>query len=236
MMIEKRPAAPTQNLTRNLTRILTACVGLTLTAGALLPAAGCSTAYYRTMEYFGKEKRDILATRVKDAKADQIEAKQQFQSSLERFSALVNAPNSDLKKAYDKAKSDLEKSESKASAVHDRVKSVESVGTDLFEEWKTENQAYSDASLKSKSEQLLRGTRAKYDDMLAAMQKSEATMEPVLVKFRDNVRFMKSNLNAQAVSAMKGNVSDLQRDIGTLIQEMETSIAESDKFINELQK
>lgn len=228
MMIEKRPAA--------MTRILTACVGLTLTVGTMLPSVGCSTAYYKTMEYFGKEKRDILATRVKDAKEDQVEAKQQFQSSLERFSALVNAPNSDLKKAYDKAKSDLDKSESKASAVHDRVKSVESVGTDLFKEWDTENQAYSDASLKGKSEQLLRDTRVKYDEMLAAMKKSEATMEPVLVKFRDNVRFMKSNLNAQAVSAMKGNVSDLQRDIGTLIQEMEASIAESDKFINELQK
>lgn len=219
-----------------LARLLAGTLTLGLLAGALLPASGCSTAYYKTMEAFGKEKRDILASRVKDAKADQNEAKQQFQSSLERFSALVNSPNSDLKKAYDKAKSDLERSESKASAVHDRVKSVESVGKDLFAEWETENQAYSDASLKAKSDQLLRDTRVKYDDMLAAMKRAEGTMEPVLVKFRDNVRFMKSNLNAQAVSAMKGTVSDLQRDIGTLIQEMEASIAESDKFVNELQK
>ncbi len=214
----------------------TSAVALVLGAGVMMQAGGCSTAYYKTMEVFGKEKRDILATRVKDAKADQTEAKQQFQTALERFSTMVNSPNSDLKKAYEKAKSDLEKSESKASAVHDRVKSVESVGKDLFSEWETENQAYSDASLKAKSEQLLRDTRVKYDDMLAAMRRAEGTMEPVLVKFRDNVRFMKSNLNAQAISAMKGTVTDLQRDIGTLIQEMEASIAESEKFVNELQK
>lgn len=209
---------------------------LVLTSGVLLPTVGCSSAYYKTMEYFGKEKRDILATRVKDARSDQAEAKQQFTSALERFSTLVNSPNSDLRKAYDKAKSDLDSSESKAKSVHDRVKSVESVGTDLFEEWDTENSAYSDASLRAKSDQLLRDTRVKYDEMLAAMKRAEATMEPVLVKFRDNVRFMKSNLNAQAVSAMKGTVSDLQRDIGTLIQEMEASMAESEKFVNALQQ
>lgn len=215
---------------------LFAVVASLLATGTLFPAGGCSSAYYKTMEYFGKEKRDILATRVKDARSDQAEAKQQFKSALERFSSIVNSPNTDLKKAYDKAKSDLETSESKANSVHDRVKSVESVGTDLFKEWETENSAYSDASLRSKSEQLLRDTRVKYDDMLAAMKRADATMEPVLVKFRDNVRFMKSNLNAQAVSAMKGTVSDLQRDIGTLIQEMEASMAESEKFVNELQQ
>src|SRR4051794_4592189 len=115
----------------------------------LVPASGgCATTYYKTMEAFGKEKRDILASRVKAARSDQTEAKQQFESALDRFSKLVNAENTDLRRAYDKAKSDLELSESKSNAVHERIKSVETVGRDLFKEWDQELKEYTNPTLR----------------------------------------------------------------------------------------
>ena len=40
--------------------------------------AGCTTAYYKTMQTLGKEKRDILVQRIKDAKKDQDQTKQQL--------------------------------------------------------------------------------------------------------------------------------------------------------------
>src|SRR5688572_2452704 len=49
----------------------------------------CDSIYYKTMKKFGKEKRDILVGRVKDARESQDEAQQQFKSALERFQAIV---------------------------------------------------------------------------------------------------------------------------------------------------
>jgi predicted nucleic acid-binding Zn-ribbon protein len=203
-------------------------------AGLALPLLGCQKAYYGTMEAFGQHKRDLLVSRVEDASKAQDEAKEEFASALEEFSALVNFDGGDLKKAYDKSKSALDDCESKADKVHDRIESIESVGTALFAEWSKELSQYSDASLRSKSESQMNATKSKYNDMLGAMKRASATMNPVLSKFRDNVLFLKHNLNAQAVSSLKGEVTKLETDVGDLVRQMEASIAEADTFIKNM--
>ncbi len=198
------------------------------------PVTGCATTYYKTMEVFGKEKLDILVSRVTSAREDQAEAKDQFKSALDRFSALVNAPESDLRKAYDTAKADLDRSEDRAKNVSQRIDAVEDVGSDLFEEWEKELDQYSSDVLREKSRAEMHSTRARYDQMLAAMRQAEGKMEPVLDAFRDNVLFLKHNLNAQAVASMQGTVTSLESDIAALIADMERSMAEADRFVQDV--
>lgn len=219
--------------TRPARRLIVGAILVSATS-AVLGSAGCATTYYKTMEMFGKEKRDILASRVESARDGQEEAKKQFQSTLDRFSALVNADGGNLRPAYDRAKSDLDSSESKAAKVRDRIASVESVGSDLFREWELELKQYSNPDLKARSERQLRDTRVRYDDMLSAMKKAEAKMDPVLAAFRDSVLSLKHSLNAQAVASMRGTVADLEREIASLIQDMERSMAEADSFVQGL--
>lgn len=70
--------------------------------------------------------------------------------------------------------------------------------------------------------------------MLSTMRRSEESMQPVLRTFRDNVLFLKHNLNAQAIGSLKGEFATLEDDIAVLIREMNKSISESNKFIEEL--
>src|ERR687885_1968611 len=62
----------------------------TLLVLAVLVLASCQTAYYATMEKLGYPKRDLLVSRVQQARDSQQAAKEQFQSALERFRAVVN--------------------------------------------------------------------------------------------------------------------------------------------------
>jgi hypothetical protein len=208
--------------------MLRASLLCTLTA---LSLAACESTYYKTMEMFGKEKRDILVTRVEAARDDQAEAKQQFQSALDRMTELVNAPDTELKKVYDKTKADFEASEKKAEDVRARVAKVEEVANALFDEWNKEIKEYDSDKLRQQSTEELKQTQARYNDMLAAMKKAEASMDPVLAKFRDNVLFLKHNLNAQTVASLKGTMGGIEQDIGALIKEMEHSMAEADQFV-----
>ncbi|HYE62191.1 MAG TPA: DUF2959 family protein [Phycisphaerales bacterium] len=209
---------------------------LVLVAIVFAAPLGCSKAYYRTMEAFGKEKRDILTSRVKEAQEGQEEAKEQFESALDRFSKLVNAPDSDLRKAYNRAKDDFDRSESRANAVRDKVDAVEEVGRDLFNEWERELKEYSTEDARSRSRRQLQETRRRYDQMLAAMKRAEASMDPVLDRFRDAVLSLKHTLNAEAVAALRGTVSDLEDEVESLIKDMERSIEESNRFIAQMQK
>ena len=66
------------------------------------------------------------------------------------------------------------------------------------------------------------------------MRRAEAKMDPVLTAFRDQVLFLKHNLNARAISSLQGTVAQIEGDVGALITDMEASIAEADAFISSL--
>ena len=56
----------------------------------------------------------------------------------------------------------------------------------------------------------------------------------VLEQLRDQVLFLKHNLNAQALGSLEQTSDALQADVGALIAEMNKSIDEADRFIAEM--
>jgi len=201
----------------------------------LLPAlallAACSSAYYGTMEAFGVEKRDILVDRIKDGRDAQAAAKQEFQSALAAFKSATGFKGGDLEALHDKLASRLDDCDSRAATVRSRIDSIEKVARDLFAEWKKEQSSYSSAELRARSEAMLRDTKERYGALLSAMKRAEATMAPVLAAFRDQVLFLKHNLNAQAISSLSGSVAAIEADVARLVSDMEASIREADAFI-----
>ena len=193
--------------------------------------AGCSTMYYNTMEKFGVHKRDIMVDRVKDAQKSQQEAKQEFKSALEQFSAIVNVKGGDLQKVYDKLNAKYESCDSRAKDIHDRIAAVEDVSSALFKEWKTEIGQYSNAELRRTSEQELKQSQAQYKELIAAMKKAESKIAPVLTAMHDEVLFLKHNLNARAIASLKDELASVEIKVGDLLKEMEDAINEADAFI-----
>jgi len=56
----------------------------------------------------------------------------------------------------------------------------------------------------------------------------------VLRKFRDQVLYLKHNLNAAAIGSLRGQADNIQGDIQRLMEQMNRSIAEADRFIQTL--
>ncbi|MCS6293340.1 MAG: DUF2959 domain-containing protein [Nitrospira sp.] len=196
----------------------------------------CDTAYMATMEKIGYAKRDILSSRVKSARNAQEDAKKEIQSALEQFGKVVGYQGGDLEATYKKLNSELENSEDSAEAVRKRIKDVESVADSLFAEWKTELGQYSSADLRRKSEEKLAQTKARYNEMLGAMKKAEQRIDPVLKPLRDQVLYLKHNLNARALVAIKGELVKVDAQVDQLVKDMNKSIAEADKFIQSMEK
>lgn len=202
--------------------------------GAMVILTGCQKAYYGTMEKFGYAKREILVDRVEDARDAQTEAKEQFSSALEQFTEVVGFTGGDLEEKYEKLKEQFEDSEDKAAAVSKRIKDVESVAKALFAEWEDELDEYTSDELRQASQRKLDDTNRKYEKLIAAMKRAEAKIAPVLNAFRDQVLFLKHNLNAQAISSLQDEVVSVSADVSVLIKEMEASIAEADEFISSM--
>ena len=201
-----------------------------------LGLSACDTVYIATMDKIGYAKRDILSSRVKSARDAQEDAKKDIQSTLEQFGNVVSYQGGELEATYKKLSSELESSEDSAETVRKRIRDVESVGDALFSEWETELGQYSSTNLRRKSEATLSQTKARYKDMLGAMNRAEQRIDPVLNPLRDQVLYLKHNLNAHALAAMKGELVKVDAQVDRLIQDMNRSIAEADKFIQAMEK
>lgn len=200
-------------------------------ASTLVLLLGCQGAYYGMMEQFGVEKRDILVDRVEEGRDAQTEAKEQFQSALEAFKSVTQFKGGKLEAQYERLKSEYDDAADEVSEVEERIEAIETVAKDLFAEWKKEIKEISSEDLQAQSQRMLDDTKARYGELLKAMQKAEAKMKPVLVAFNDRVLFLKHNLNAQAIASLGSQVGEIDGKVQDLVREMEASIAEANEFI-----
>lgn len=203
---------------------------------AIATLSACSSVYYKGLEKIGIPKREVMVYRVEKARDTQEETKQQFKSALEQFTAVTNFSGGNLEATYNKLNSEYEASVKKASEVNKRISDIEDVSEALFSEWENELSQYSNATLRQNSRQKLTATKAHYKQLIAAMHRAEAKIEPVLSVFRDQVLYLKHNLNAQAIASLKGQLGSVQADVSALVAAMENSINEADAFINTMEK
>ncbi len=210
-----------------------------LTCGMVLfsfTTFGCQSIYYDAMEKVGYHKRDLMVSDVEKARDAQQEAKEQFKSALDRFTTVLNVKGGELQDKYDTLNAEYEQSEAKAKAVRDRIASVEDVSQALFDEWEAELKEYSNTDLRKSSQQKLTQTRTQYAQLMKAMKRAETKMDPVLAKFKDQVLFLKHNLNAETIASLKGELVSVEGNIASLIKELNASIKEADSFIASMAK
>lgn len=209
---------------------------LMLTLTALLLLTGCQSAYYAAMEKAGVHKRDILVDRVEAARDSQQDAKEQFKDALERYRSVVQVQGGELEKRYQALNKEYLASEASAKEVRTRIEAIEDVAAALFAEWDNELKLYSNASLRASSAAELKRTRAEYTALLQHMKAAERRIDPVLSVLRDQVLFLKHNLNARAINALKGEYQSLQGNVDQLLWDMQRAIDEADSFVRRLQR
>jgi hypothetical protein len=201
---------------------------------SLFTLVACNTVYYAAWEKLGYEKRDLLKSAVKKARGEQKEAGEQFQDALTQLKKLTNYNGGNLESAYNRFKGEFEACEAQATDVRRQISEVDTVARDLFREWEKEIRQYESASLAADSRRKLADTRSRFEPLSRSLHAAESTMEPVLRKFRDQVLYLKHNLNAAAIGSLRGQADTIQGDIQRLMEQMNRSIAEADRFIQTL--
>ena len=197
-------------------------------------AKKCRHFYYRTKESFGQHKRDIVVCRVEEACDSLQDTRSHFEDALEHFKSMTQFEGGSLENRYKLLKWQFDISQSKALTVSERIRAIEEVSEALFSEWEMELGQYTNRSLRAHSRQQLKSTRQHYARLIKAMHRAEAKIKPVLSAFRDQVLFLKHNLNAQAIAALQNELVEIGGEIVQLVQAMEKSINEANAFVSTL--
>jgi hypothetical protein len=200
----------------------------------VLPA--CSNVYYRAMESVGVHKREIMVDRVEEARDSQKEAKEEFLTALEQFKSVVDFQGGNLEKEYNRLNDTLQRVEDEADEVRERIAAVEDVSKALFKEWRAEIDQYNSETLRRSSQRKYDIAQNRYTGLMQAMKRAEARLEPALIPLRDQVLFLKHNLNARAIAGLSSEVVSVQTNVDNLVRDMERAIAQADVFIAALEE
>lgn len=179
----------------------------------------------------GKEKRHLLKDEVENVRSDQEKASEEFKDVLTRIKTLYGFDGGDLEAAYEKLKANYEDCRSRADAVSERIDMVERIAADLFDEWEKEIGEIGNPKFKQQSREKLIATQRRYKTLRTAMVKSESSMARVLRNLQDYVLYLKHNLNAMAIGALKNEADSIELEINRLVADMNRSIREADTFL-----
>lgn len=196
---------------------------------------GCQSAYYSAMEKVGTHKREILIDRIEQTTDSQNDAKEEFISALEQLSTLINFDGKELQQQFELSKEHFESSKEAADKISQKIDDIEHVAGALFDEWQNEIGQYSNQALKSQSRVQLNQTSKRYQKVIKSMRVAEGRMVPVLAALKDNMLYLKHNLNAKAIGALKGEYRSIKTNVDQLIVDMNLSIESSRSFIKTLE-
>lgn len=194
----------------------------------------CSQIKYSAWETLGVEKRDLFKREVKSVKDTQEESVESFQDALTKLKKVYAFDGGDLEKDYKRLNNAYENSKEDAAEVSRDIIELDKVAMDLFKEWKDEIGEISSKNLKRKSKKQLRETRIKYEELHKKLISSEKKMKPILNKLKDQVLYLKHNLNSKAVAGLKTEGARIESDIEKLMKEMTASTKEAEELIKEL--
>ncbi len=187
-----------------------------------------------SIDTFYAEPRDVLINRVEAASEAQQETAKEFKSALEKFKEVTHFEGGDLEKKFSILSAAYHRSEDSAKNVSQRVDRVVAATNKLLDEWRDELEQYHDDTIRRKAEAQFDETRLSAQKLIAAMRNAESKTKPVLGAFKDQVLFIKHNLNMQAINSLTQETAIIERDVAQLIQEMEASIAEAEQFISSI--
>ena len=194
---------------------------------------GCGSMYQGAMEKMGADvdKRETMITRVEEARDAQIEAKKQFQSALEKFQNMVRFEGGDLEREYEELKSTVQRCEERTEDVRARLKGVEEVSADFFDEWRKDIQKYDSDELRDTSREKLENAKEKYESMMAAMRQAKSRLGQTLIPFQDQVLYLQNNLNTKSVEGLSGELENIRSDVDELVKVLEKSIKQTTDFL-----
>ena len=189
---------------------------------------------YQGYEMIGVQKRDLLKRDISATREHQKEAGATFGDALEQLRKLYAMPESQLETQYHAVKSAYDQSSRKADEVRDSRARMQNTARDLFGEWEGEIKQIQAAGLREKSRDQLRASRARFADLDRSLDATARQMAPALGHLKDHVLYLKHNLNAESVSALRKEHDRIDADIAGLLRDVNRAVARADDFANTL--
>jgi chromosome segregation ATPase len=185
------------------------------------------------METVGYEKREMLVDRLQEARTDQVEAKQQLQTALYTLTRLGSAPATEMPDLRDDLDKQVGDAENELEDLRSSIAAVESVSGSMFDEWEEELAKYDSDELRNRSKAELQESRKEYSTLITQLKQTEQKLTQLIPPLQDQVLYLEHAVNAGDRVEKPEGLDDVREQISTAIEDLETSIDRTNRFIEE---
>ena len=210
-------------------------INLLLSTLLLFSFIGCqTTSYYKTKALFGVEKRELLFQSVQAAKESLQETKSAFQEASKNINVVINIKDEKMLERYARLEEAYENCESEADDVKGQLDTMDDMAEAFFSQWMEEMELYTNESFRNASKNKYNQMRKCFNKLSKTLRDVEIKFKPTLSGLRDQVLFLKHNINAQSVASLEDELVTVDADIDALIRSLDNAIKEADDFITSM--
>ncbi len=210
-------------------RPLRSC-GLAVTVSLLLVACQSTGGSFLLFGGSGGHQDDLIGG-VQRARAEAVEAHQDFTAAFDLFRRETAPQAVDLEELNEDFEDATGACQKRAEELRKRIQAIRGDSNELFAEWKAELGHFSSEAMRKKSETMMADTEKRTQRVIAALERVQSKMEPVLLKLQDYSLFFNHNLNPRAIATLEDTYDDFDDEVKALTQELEKAQEELGAFL-----
>jgi len=150
--------------------------------------------------------------------------KVQLMKTMDVYNALVAIDAKDRKKLYRDLQKEMENTQKRRAEIMTKAGAMTSEADTLFKSWEVSAAAIESPSLRARSEERLKKTRANFAEIGAAGKRATDLYDPIMKTLADKVRYLGHDLNADAVASLKPDSEKLNKDVEKLGRAIDDTI------------
>jgi hypothetical protein len=152
------------------------------------------------------------------------QTKVQLMKTMDVYNALMADDATDRKKLYRDLQKEMENTHKRRAEITTRAGAMATEAETLFKSWEVSAAAIESESLRQRSDERLKQTKASYAEIGSAGQKAAQLYDPVMKALADNVKYLGHDLNAQAVASLKPDAEKLNNEVQHLGKAIDDTI------------
>lgn len=203
--------------------------GWFLLAGLLL-VSGCASVEKAVSTRFGLHRQDTLVRELHAAREAHLVAQDQFAVATEAFDWMLEPEEEiPLRQRYEDLSREFVRTEFRAAEMRDATDRLERAARAYFMDWEDRLYEYADPVIRNTSRRQLDTTRQEYEEAVGHVRRTEVRTNRVLDALGDQVRYLRHNLNHQALAALRNPAIELQLEMKDLLEELERAADHLDR-------
>jgi tetrahydromethanopterin S-methyltransferase subunit B len=134
--------------------------------------------------------------------------------------------------AYSKFVTALDESEAQAEKLRGAVDPMKRSADPVFEQWETDLEGISSASIRQRSEERRTATQQRYNDVVASVDPAQESFDVLNRAMRDHALFLGNDFNPASVAMIREDVSELKRLVRELDGRFDTCLRAAQDYVN----